>query len=88
MTVLKIITRLLIKQFFAIVQMKSKKCLIHWNKCDFKIISRQKIDRLVVEIFYKKCRNDIESLISLPLIVIDFTDLFNNKYDNKDWLAY
>ncbi len=86
-SMIKILTRLVLKQFFALLQEKTKKYCTGWNRHNFRIVSRQIIDRLVLEIFYRNKYDDFELLLPSPLVTIDFTNL--SQYGNNTiWISY
>jgi hypothetical protein len=84
------LARLIIKQFIDIVHKISEKCCISWNKCAIKIVSRQYIDTLVIEIYDNKaiCHDPLASYIPIPLVVIDFTNIKKECLDNEKWKKY
>lgn len=87
----------IISQFISIVEKLAKKCCICFNKCDYKIISRQYIDRLVIEIYYKNTKSHTQCsccstnhclFLTNSLISIDFTGICESDLCGCKWLAY
>ena len=84
---IKILTRLVIKQFLAIFCEKTKKLNIMWKRKNFKFVSRQSFDRLILEIFYEEKYNNSD-MVSCPIVTIDFTNLSSTEENNIIWNSY
>jgi len=83
------LAKIIIGQFVGIVEKRSEECHIKWDKCAFKLVSRQYFDRLVIEIGYKETKCDpLNVFLSNPLVIIDFTDIKEKNLDNPQWIAY
>ena len=85
------LAKLIVEQFIDIVQKTSERCCIVWNECAIKIVSRQYIDTLVIEVYYNDknhCHDSLAHSIPLPLVVIDFTDIKKNCLKSEKWIKY
>jgi hypothetical protein len=86
------LAKIIIEQFFCIVEQTSKRCCICWDKCSIKIVTRLYFDRLVIEIFQNNNCNCEQATIStfmpLPLITIDFTDVKHKNIKCDKWIRY
>jgi len=85
------LVKLIIEQFVSIVDKKAKECHICWDKCDFRIVSRQLIDTLVLQVFRRKCKNKCHNgnfLPEIPLITIEYTNIKICDLDKKKWIEY
>ena len=84
----KKLARTIIKQFIGIVEKLSQKCCCRWDKCAIKFVSRQYIDRLVIEVVYKKNSCNLDVFLPSALVTIDFTDIKARDLDNPIWIEY
>ncbi|XWV26289.1 hypothetical protein QJ857_gp0786 [Tupanvirus soda lake] len=84
------LARIIIEQFIDIVQKASERCCIPWDKCALRIVSRQYIDTLVIEISHiDPCGEDpLANFIPVPLITIDFTDIKEKNLESSKWIGY
>ena len=69
---------LVITYFLELVNKFSKKCMVKWNKCDYKIVSRQLLDTYVIEIYILHPINEIDQLIPSPIYTIDYTHFIHD----------
>ncbi len=88
------LAKIIIEQFFCIVDETAKRCCICWDKCLIKIVTRLHVDQLVIEIFRNDddcgCdnKNTISSYLPLPLITIDFTNIKHKNIKCDKWIRY
>ena len=85
---IKILSRLVIKQFSVLLYENSKKNNIRCNRKKFRLVSRQLFDRLVLEIFYEDKNIEDDLLVPKPIVTVDFTNLLNNENNSSNWNLY